>query len=333
MRQMDEDRSLPLHYLRGGVLGFVALLIFLSILESVTIVNPSQVACFRTFGNPDCGPEITVALDQMAPDKSGRMTHHYVAVRSHRYYGQGLHFVFPWITTVDKIQVSQRLTDLHTVRLTLGQQNQPAEVDYRMLVDVPVHGMIRPDGTYVDSVYHLMYQLGSAGSSDVNAIVDNVADAGLNSGFAPIEPDNISARRNQTIATVSANVAADLAQLGVQMPAGSQIKVARLELEGAWKDAANMRVRSIGIKNAAENEAEADRLRGLGKGEAEQAEAEGHAKAVDAKAKADAAYISQMRAAFGGNDNALSIFMITQSRTALPQVLGVQGVQVVPAPR
>ncbi len=226
------------------------------------------------------------------------------------------------------MEISQRLTDLQTVKVTLGQQNQPAAVDYQTMVSIPRGGMLGPDGQYVDSVYNLLYGVGNAGNADVNGTVDHVINAALNRAFAPIEPDNISEQRNAILADTSKDVAASLARLGVKMDA--PIMISKFELEGAWKEAANMRVLSIGKKQAAQNQADADRLKGQGEGEGEAAKAAGHAAAMNAKAEADAAYIEKMRKAFGGDDNALAIYLLTQSRTALPQVLGDRGIQVVP---
>src|SRR5271154_2057791 len=97
---------------RVGILLALVAIAIITVSDCVTVLGPNQVACFRTFGNPDCGPPIQVAF--------GKRTE-----TSHQYYGQGLHFIWPWITAVDKLQISQRLTDPNTVSLTLGRQNQP----------------------------------------------------------------------------------------------------------------------------------------------------------------------------------------------------------------
>jgi regulator of protease activity HflC (stomatin/prohibitin superfamily) len=185
-----------------------------------------------------------------------------------------------------------------------------------------------PDGKWVDSVYNLLYNVGGAGAGNVDGVVDQVIGAALNSAFGPIEPDEASLRRNEILNSTSKDVAGKLARLGVQMDADIMVK--KFELEGAWKEAANTRVASIGRKQAAQNDADAARLQGQGRGEGEKAEADGHALAMGAKTEADAAYMKKMREAFGNDDNALAIYMLTQSKTALPQVLGDRGIQVVP---
>lgn len=285
-------------------------------------VETNEVACFRTWGNVDCGP----IIDKTAQDKNGND----VKVKGYQYYGPGLKFYFWPFTTMDTIQISQRLTDQHTVKLTMGKQNQPAEVDYQLLVNVPKDGMVvGSNKTYIDSPYHLMYEIGKVGSGDVESIVDRIIDAGLNQAFAPMEPDTLSDQRDQIIESVSIKVGDDLGRLGVKMD--SDIKVSRAELGGAWKEAANTRVISIGKKQAADNEAEATKSKGRGEGDAILEKATKQSLATSAVADADAAYISKMRTAFGGDNNALAVFLMTKSGTALPQVMGTNGIQIVPA--
>jgi hypothetical protein len=300
-------------------------------IDSFAVVGPNQVACFRTLGTPDCGPSIQVKVD-------GKME------TSHAYYTQGLHWpLVPFFTTVDTIQISKRLTPPHTNHLTLGQQNQPAEIDYRLLVNIPQYGMHRPDGTYVDSVYNLLYGLGPVGSTDVDSTVDTVVDAGINKAFSPIEPDNMSSQRGVIIDGgdlvlpngttthtdgITKKVAGDLAQLGVDL--ASDIKITRAELQGAWKEAANIRVHSLGEKQAAENQALARKSAGEGEGDFLRAKAAGQAAATNAIAQADADYITKLRAAFGGDNNALAVFWLAKTGTALPQVMGSSGIQIVP---
>jgi regulator of protease activity HflC (stomatin/prohibitin superfamily) len=304
----------------GAAAAGVTALVFA--IGSPVTVDTNEVACFRTFGVADCNGKVPAMENGQPVMEDGK------PVMVNKYYDKGLHFKMPFITTVDKLKISQRLTAPEDLKVTLGQQNQPATVTYQTMVSIPRGGMRGPDGKWVDSVYNLLYNVGSAGAGNVDGVVDQVIGSALNSAFGPIEPDEASAQRNQILGATSKDVGGKLARLGVQMD--SEIMVKKFELEGAWKEAANTRVLSIGKKQAAQNEADAAKLAGQGKGEGEQAEAQGHAAAMNAKADADAAYIKRMREAFGGDDNALAIYMLTQSKTALPQVMGDRGIQVVP---
>src|ERR1700722_2942125 len=206
----------------GYFYGGCAVVALAAVYISTTRVLPNQVAYFRTMGSyVDCGPLVKVMVDNKEET-------------SHAYYGPGLHFNWPFIQSADKMQVSQRLTDPHTTKATLGQQNQPAEFDYQVMVNVPAHGTHLPNGQYIDSVYHLLYEVGQVGSSDVDATVDRYIDAGLNKALAPIEPDELSTKRETILTTVTGGVRKDLAELGVLLD--SDIKITRSELQGAWKE-------------------------------------------------------------------------------------------------
>ena len=306
---------------QAAAAGVVGVAVVATLFDVPVSVGSNQVACFRTFGGyVDCGP----LVQKQVADEAGVVR----TVQGYQYYGPGLHMKWPWISGADKIQVSQRLTDLHTAKLTLGAQNQPAEVDYQIIVDVPKDGMFSK-GKYVDSVYHLMYEMGEAGSVGVNDLVDRFLDAGLGKAFAPTEPDVLSVKRTEILADVTNQVSGDLGQLGVKVI--SELKAPRTELLGSWKAAANTRVESIGRRQAAENDAQAEKLKGTGKGDAILEVATKQAAATNAIKEADAAYIKSLRQAFGNDDNALAIFLMTKAGTALPQVLGAQGIQIIPS--
>lgn len=155
-------------------LKFIAAFLFVTVCgvllwgSTVYTVNQTQLANVRRLGKVIYGPQNPI--------------------------GPGLHFKVPIIDRVDKLQIS--LTTLHIPAFdVLTVDNQKVTLDTNFNFTIPKN-----------KVYHLLYEVGSAGSFDIDAQVVPVVKDRIARVFASQNMVNVNANRELIQAQVSKEV-------------------------------------------------------------------------------------------------------------------------------
>lgn len=132
-----------------------AAIVIAAAMQSFFIVNPTERAMVRMFG-------------QVTSDKP---------------FGPGLHFRVPFITNVDKAQVS--LTNLHIPVFSVNTiDNQKIDLDINVSYLIPE-----------SAVFHLLYEVGRAGDADVRENIVPVVQDRVSRIFSIKNTNNISEQR------------------------------------------------------------------------------------------------------------------------------------------
>ena len=232
-------------------LGALAVLVY-ALSQSYFTVDPAERAYVRQFG-------------QVTTDKP---------------FGPGLHFRLPFITTVDRAQVS--LTNLHIPVFSVNTiDNQKIDLDINVSYLVPE-----------SAVFHLLYEVGRSGNADIRENVIPVVQDRISRIFSIKNTNNISELREgiQAEATNAVRIALkDLFKIDLQ-----SLQIARIIYSPAFI-ASNER--SVTAKNEAiaeENRVKVAEFQAKQKvtaadGEAQQARtrASGDADALRLRAKAE----------------------------------------------
>ena len=143
---------LPLKTIGG--LGVAAVAI-LALMQSIFTVNPTERAMVRMFGK----------------------------VMSDKPLTQGLHFRIPFVTQVDRAQVS--LTNLHIPVFSVNTiDNQKIDLDINVSYLVPE-----------SAVYHLLYEVGRSGDADIRENIMPVVQDHISRIFSTKNTNNISEQR------------------------------------------------------------------------------------------------------------------------------------------
>lgn len=254
----------------------VSLFLLLMMFTGIRRVAGNEAACFQNSITKtyDCGTQITY--------KIGEKT-----VTGPSYYRKGIHFVIPFITGVDSFQINRNDLGTRFVKVNIGTENQEATVFYKAIVQLPVEGVITPDGRFISGGEYTNYKIGAFGSADIEKIVTSRMDAAFQVGFAPIDPATLSTERTRISKEVSQKISAELSEIGVKV---IYLQVTNAKMNPAWQEAAKVRISAKAEKEAAKD-----------KGDAVIIAAKKHAKALDEKQNADVNYATAMTAAYGGN--------------------------------
>ena len=161
---------LPLRLL-GGI-GFAALA-GLALLQSIFTVNPTERAMVRMLGK----------------------------VTSEKPLGPGLHFRVPFISNVDRAQVS--LTNLHIPQFSVNTiDNQKIDLDINVSYLIPE-----------SAVYHLLYEVGRSGDTDIRENIVPVVQDRVSRIFSVKNTNGISEQREGIQAETTRAVQAALKDL------------------------------------------------------------------------------------------------------------------------
>lgn len=170
-RTLPSPAGLPANPLTPGritLLGLAALLVY-GVSQSFFTVNPTERAMVRMLGK----------------------------VQSEKPLGPGLHFRVPFVTNVDRAQVS--LTNLHVPVFSVNTvDNQKIDLDINVSYVIPE-----------SAVYHLMYEVGRVGDADVRDNVIPVVQDRVSRVFSGKNTNGISEHREgiQAEATQTVNKA------------------------------------------------------------------------------------------------------------------------------
>ena len=133
----------------------VAVVAIAALMQSVFTVDPTERAMVRMFGK----------------------------VISEKPLGAGLHFRAPFITSVDRAQVS--LTNLHIPIFSVNTiDNQKIDLDINVSYLVPE-----------SAVYHLLYEVGRSGNADIRENIMPVVQDRISRVFSVKNTNNISEQR------------------------------------------------------------------------------------------------------------------------------------------
>ncbi len=144
--------GLPIKTMAGLGVGAVLLM---AAMQSVFTVNPAERAMVRMLGS----------------------------VTSEKPLGPGMHFRVPFITHVDRAQVS--LTNLHIPVFSVNTiDNQKIDLDINVSYLIPE-----------TAVYHLLYEVGRSGDSDIRENIVPVVQDRISRIFSTKNTNNISEQR------------------------------------------------------------------------------------------------------------------------------------------
>ncbi|MGD0635750.1 MAG: SPFH domain-containing protein [Beijerinckiaceae bacterium] len=164
-------------------LAAIATLLFAGTLayDSYYIVNPTELAFTRTFGRVDQAPDQPVS--------------------------PGVHLRLPFVTIVDRIQVSVDTVALPQPLRVLSHDGQVIELGVSLTRSIPRQ-----------AVYKLLYDTGSVGNVDIDRnIFAIVADRTLTI-FGREDVLNIASERERIIGLMKVSIAADLRKLfGIEL--------------------------------------------------------------------------------------------------------------------
>lgn len=273
-----------------GLLVFIGIFIFSAIMGSWFIVKPSERAGVRRLGT----------VDSAQP------------------YGPGLHFKTPFVSTVDKIQVS--LTNVAVPEFNVTTvDNQIITLDINISYTTPD-----------SAVFHLLYEVGTSGSGDIHENVLPIVRDRVSRIFASQNTNAINANREVLQQQITESVAQHIKELfKVEV---QSLQIAKIQFSQAFNDSNAQAVlsKNVAIKEennlkvigfqaqqqvvAAEGLAKQKIAEATGLSKSIELEAQGRAKAVvlaanaesEAKAllgKGEAARLQAESAALGGPEN------------------------------
>lgn len=233
--------------IRGGI----ALAVLFTIMGSYYTVDPTERAGVRMFGT----------VQSVAP------------------VGQGLHFKVPFITSVDKIQVS--LTTVHVPEFFINTiDNQRISMEINVSYEIPDV-----------AVFHLMYGVGRSGAGDIQESILPIIKDRVSRIIASKNTNNISADREKIqneITQVVHDAVNDLFKIDVK-----SLQIASINYSQAFVDSNNNAVLAKNAAVAEENkvrtaEYQAQQKVATAKGEAQMqvAQAEGANKSTILNAEA-----------------------------------------------
>ena len=163
----------------AGAIGLMALLALAS--QAFYLVNPTELAFTRTFGRVDQPPSAPVT--------------------------PGVHWMVPFATVVDRIQVSVDTVALPQELRVLSHDGQVIQLGVSLTRRIPP-----------DAVYNLLYNTGGAGNVDIDRnIFAIVADRTLTI-FGREDVLNIASERERIIGLMKTAIASELHRLfGVEL--------------------------------------------------------------------------------------------------------------------
>lgn len=280
----DAGGSPPVSFNSRRLFGWGALLFLLYMLsQSYFTVDPNERAMVRQFGK----------------------------VTSEKPFEPGLHFRLPFITTVDRAQVS--LTNLHIPVFSVNTiDNQKIDLDINVSYLVPE-----------SAVYHLLYEVGRSGNADIRENVVPVVQDRISRIFSIKNTNNISELREgiQAESTNAVRVALkdlfkiDLQSLQIAKIIYSPAFIASNERSVMAKNEAiaeenRVKVAEFQAKQkvtTAEGEAQQSRARASGEADALRFRAKAEKEAAELQGQGQAARLRTEIEGVGGFDNYVSV--------------------------
>lgn len=268
LNQNPTDRVDALRRLivKGGFSIFLIILILVAVTGLLFKVDPSEKAYVRTLGTVD----------------------------KKNIYEKGTHFKWPFVSAVDRCQVS--LTNVSVPEFNVTTiDNQIITLDINISYTVPD-----------SAVYHLLYEVGKTGSADIHDNVLPIVRDRVSRIFASQNTNNINEKREVLQTEITKSVADHLKELfGVDVQG---LQIAKIQFSAAFNDSNAQAVlsKNVAVKEEnnlkvvkfqvdqkvliAEGEAKQKIAESTGKAKSWAIEAEGQAKArvLEATAEADA---------------------------------------------
>jgi len=157
----------------GAIFAFFVLLALTAITGSFFVVKPSELAYVRQLGT----------------------------VTTKEPFSAGFHMKAPWISTVDKCQVS--LTNVQVPKFTVSTiDNQIVTLEINISYTTPTA-----------AVYHLLYQVGGTGSGDIHDNVLPIVKDRVSRIFASQNTNSINEKREALQQEIQESVATHLKEL------------------------------------------------------------------------------------------------------------------------
>jgi len=281
----------PLDISKSARLIIPALLVIVMLFSSIFVVPPNEMAAIRWMG--------------------GKAT-------TTQPLGTGVHFKIPFLENVDYLQTSQSTYQLQNMAV-YSNDNQAVTISISVIYQVPP-----------SAVLHLLYDVGRAGNTDIDAtIVPVVRDRAL-AVFAKYNTLNISDSRTQITAQMKKEIAEALGRLfGISVV---DVQLTSIQYSPVFAESVENAVKAKAMAVQAQNTVLQRKYEGEQKTVTAQAEAQakiesakGIAESTVLEATAQAKAIALVGQAMQANPQYTKFYAIQHWNGILPQYVGGAG--------
>lgn len=285
--------GLLLRLLRGGIGA--------EILDGWTIVDGNKKACFRNTitQTHDCGPLV-------------KRVHDGKEYWGPQFYGAGFHLKgIPFIVRTDTFQSTETDPTIKTIKVNIGEKNQPAVVNFKIRTIMPAEGVV-VDGKLITAEKPI-YDVGDYGSSDLSKIVDDTLTIKAQAAFRPIDPYKLSEDGVKIEQKIRQEIEPALNKLGIRV---TYFQSGNFDLNDGWMKAANIQL-----------QADAELKAAYATGQAKVVAAQKEVEAIREKKAAVVEYIGDVHKAIDG-DMATAAYLAWRENQGPLAIGGSAGLQI-----